>query len=719
MSFFNNEDGKSRFIKFIIYFVSIVILTLICSPKIYKSQQIIEGITAASDIVSPKNFEISDNLSLQKQQADIYKDMKVIYKMEDVAPIVDDTILIKLNVSDKIKDKFDFIKESNRLIRKIFDIGYKEIQFDEKEYKNGISVISKRNNVIHSIEKSGDSLKNYQNNIIIGEDGLSKFIKLNSNIDNNYAENLILVLTNFVRPNIVIDNVAMLDEYNKIIRSITPAKRKVLKGETLIKKGELITKDKVEILKNISTYKWNTDIYLVILLFFTFIVLFIFSNYYFHFFISNFKRNISNYTVFFILLIIPAFLLKIYLVLINSSLFADKLFTYIFLIPIESSAILSVMMLFNRTGIIVALLTAFISSLVYSVYSVNTLFSDSGYSFLLGFTIFFSSMTGVFFMSQAKRRTNLLKSGFFISVSNIVFLFITEKLYSHIFNTHLDISFVAYIIIFVKGLLLTPSFVTGFMPIFESLFNLTTDYRLMELADISHPLLKELATKAPGTYQHSLTLANLSESAAQAIGANPLLARVGAYYHDIGKMVKPNYFIENQNYMENPHNYIKPSLSNSVLKAHVKQGLELADKWKLPKSIKDMIQQHHGKSLMIYFYNSALKSGEPVSESDYRYPGPTPNFKESAILSMADTIEAMTRTLKNPTPARISDMVNNAIKKKINDGDLDNSELTLKEIKVISETFIKILTTMYHTRIEYPDEKEIKDNEELSKKKNE
>ncbi|HPG29148.1 MAG TPA: HDIG domain-containing protein [bacterium] len=411
-------------------------------------------------------------------------------------------------------------------------------------------------------------------------------------------------------------------------------------------------------------------------------------------------------------------MLKVYLALINSSLFADKLFTYIFLIPIESSAILSVMMLFNRTGIIVALLTAFISSIVFSVYSANTAFSDPGYSFLLGFTIFFSSMIGVFFISQTKRRTNLLKSGFFISVSNILFLFIADKLYSQIFNTRLNISYIAYIIIFVKGLLLTPSFVTGFMPIFESLFNLTTDFRLMELADISHPLLKELATKAPGTYQHSLTLANLAESAAQAIGANPLLARVGAYYHDIGKMVKPNYFIENQNYMENPHNYIKPSLSNSVLKAHVKQGLELADKWKLPKSIKDMIQQHHGKSLMIFFYNSALKSGEPVNESDYRYPGPTPNFKESAILSMADSIEAMTRTLKNPTPARISDMVNNAIKKKINDGDLDNSELTLKEIKIISETFIKILTTMYHTRIEYPDEKEIKNNEELSKKKN-
>jgi len=287
------------------------------------------------------------------------------------------------------------------------------------------------------------------------------------------------------------------------------------------------------------------------------------------------------------------------------------------------------------------------------------------------------------------------------------------------FNTHLDISFLAYLIIFIKGLLLTPTFVTGFMPFFESLFNLTTDYRLMELADISHPLLKELATKAPGTYQHSLTLANLSESAAQAIGANPLLARVGAYYHDIGKMLKPSYFIENQNYMENPHNHIKPSLSNSVLKAHVKQGLELADKWKLPKAIKDMIQQHHGKSLMIYFYNSALKSESSVNEQDYRYPGPTPKFKESAILSLADTIEAMTRTLKNPTPARISELVNNAIKKKIMDGELDDSELTLKEINIISESFVRILTTMYHTRIEYPDEKELKSNEESLKKKTE
>ena len=203
------------------------------------------------------------------------------------------------------------------------------------------------------------------------------------------------------------------------------------------------------------------------------------------------------------------------------------------------------------------------------------------------------------------------------------------------------------------------------------------------------------------------------------IGPVDLFARVGAYYHDIGKMLKPSYFIENQNYMENSHNHIKPSLSNSVLKAHVKQGLELADKWKLPKAIKDMIQQHHGKSLMIYFYNSALKSESSVNEQDYRYPGPTPKFKESAILSLADTIEAMTRTLKNPTPARISELVNNAIKKKIMDGELDDSELTLKEINLISESFVRILTTMYHTRIEYPDEKELKNNEETMKKKTE
>lgn len=230
-------------------------------------------------------------------------------------------------------------------------------------------------------------------------------------------------------------------------------------------------------------------------------------------------------------------------------------------------------------------------------------------------------------------------------------------------------------------------------------------------------MLKELALKAPGTYQHSLTLANLAESAAQAINANPLLARVGAYYHDIGKMFKPDYFVENQNYMENPHNNIKPSLSNSILKAHVKQGLELADKWKLPIPVKDMIQQHHGKSLMLYFYNAALKTGEPVEENSYRYGGPSPTFKESAILSMADTIEAMTRTLKNPTQKRISEMVNNAIKKKILDGDLDGSELTLKEVKTISEVFIRILTTMYHSRIEYPDAEEIKKNEEEQKRR--
>ncbi|HON57347.1 MAG TPA: HDIG domain-containing protein, partial [bacterium] len=439
-----------------------------------------------------------------------------------------------------------------------------------------------------------------------------------------------------VRPNITLDNEQIMKEYYNLI-NIVEKKRIIKKNEIIVKKGEEITPQIANIIEKLNTFELDANIHIILIIFFTFILIVLFINYYFHFFIKTFTTSIYNYIVLLILLIIPAFFLKIYLILINSSLFADRLFTYIFLVPIEASAILSVMLLFNRTGIIVSMLTSFIAALVFAVYSPLTKFNDAGYAFLLGFTVFFSSMTGVIFMSRAKRRTNLLKSGFFISLTNIVFLFIADKLYTELYKIDLEVEFLAYSIIFIKGLLITPTFVTGFMPFFESIFNLTTEYRLLELSDLSNPLLKDLATKAPGTYQHSLTVANLAESAAQAIGANPLIARVGAYYHDIGKMVKPNYFIENQSYMQNPHDNIKPSLSNSILKAHIKHGIELAEKWKLPKPIKDIIQQHHGKSLMIYFYNLALKSGEEVDEQDYRYMGPPPDFKESAIISIADS----------------------------------------------------------------------------------
>lgn len=245
-----------------------------------------------------------------------------------------------------------------------------------------------------------------------------------------------------------------------------------------------------------------------------------------------------------------------------------------------------------------------------------------------------------------------------------------------------------------------------FLPVLEYLFKLTTDIKLLELADLNHPLMKEMVTKATGTYHHSIIVGNLAEAAADVIGANSLLCRIGAYYHDIGKIEKGEYYAENKQDLEDMHKGLSPSMSSLVITNHVKDGVELAEKHKLGNAIKDIIQQHHGSSLVTYFYHQALekkRQGESVTEEAFRYDGPKPQTKESAIVMLADSVEAASRVLQNPTPQHLKELVQKIINNKFIDHQLDECNLTLKDINKIAESFVRILTGTYHSRIEYPD----------------
>jgi putative nucleotidyltransferase with HDIG domain len=246
--------------------------------------------------------------------------------------------------------------------------------------------------------------------------------------------------------------------------------------------------------------------------------------------------------------------------------------------------------------------------------------------------------------------------------------------------------------------------------VFERLFDITTDVTLLELSDLNHPLLKDLSVKAPGTFHHSIIVGNLAESAAIAIGANSLMARVGSYYHDIGKMEKPEYFVENQKDKNNKHESLAPNMSAIILSSHVKNGLELAERYKLPKLIRDFIPEHHGKNLMSYFYNKAKEDSDPkdINESDFRYPGPSPKSKETAIVMLADTVEAATRTLGNPSAGRLRKQVEELVEQRFLEGELDDSDLTMRDLKGIIEGFMSVLLGIFHQRIEYPKSEESK-----------
>lgn len=251
---------------------------------------------------------------------------------------------------------------------------------------------------------------------------------------------------------------------------------------------------------------------------------------------------------------------------------------------------------------------------------------------------------------------------------------------------------------------------TGLLPFVERLFDVQTDISLLELGDAAHPLLQELARRAPGTYNHSINVASLAEAAAEAIGANSLLVRVGAYFHDIGKVFKPGYFIENQGRDVNRHESLLPAMSTLVIIAHVKDGADLARQHRLPRPIVDFIEQHHGTTLVEYFYQQASRQSEgnpdreEVAESSYRYPGPKPQTREAAVMMVADAAESASRTLVDPTPARIESLVRDIAMKRLLDGQFDDCNLTLQELNRIEESLVKSLIAVYHARVKYPDQ---------------
>jgi hypothetical protein len=333
-------------------------------------------------------------------------------------------------------------------------------------------------------------------------------------------------------------------------------------------------------------------------------------------------------------------------------------------------------------------------------------------------------MTSVLLAYQVRKRLQLLQSGIYVGAATFALAIFLGRLdITSIFGPgaidHLQVigsgSATAFGTAILAALL-----ISGLLPLFEGTFQLTTDISWLELSDLNHKLLRQMQLEAPGTFHHSLVVAALSEAAAEKIGANAPMCRVGAYFHDVGKLKKPNYFIENQqDGAESPHASLTPTMSSMIIIAHVKDGVDLAVKHKLNPRIIDVIQEHHGDSLVIFFYRRAqeqkkaemekvdrrLENPEDlpmVEEKNFRYPGPRPSTRESGIICLADTIESASRSLKKPTPAKIRTLVDDLVRLKINDGQLDDCPLTLSELAIVKESFANTLRSMLHSRIDYP-----------------
>src|SRR5881398_2308474 len=333
-----------------------------------------------------------------------------------------------------------------------------------------------------------------------------------------------------------------------------------------------------------------------------------------------------------------------------------------------------------------------------------------------------SGFTAVYLTLQVRKRSRLIRAGFGVGIATWV-LSMTFGIIGPI--DFLSPNTIDWKMLGIQSALaigngiVTATVVGGVLPMFEHLFQVTTDISWLEASDLNHPLLRRMTIEAPGTYHHSLVVANLAEAAAESIGANATRCRVCSYFHDVGKLVKPEYFTENMSFERNPHDDLAPTMSALIIIAHVKEGVDLALKHKLNQRIIDIIQEHHGTSLVRYFYQRALQQHEDaraggkimklreddipdVKEESFRYGGPKPQTKGSAIVSLADTVESASRSLEKPTPQKIEALVNELLEERISDRQLDDCDLTLGELKVIADRFRFTLLSMLHSRIAYP-----------------
>ncbi len=498
-----------------------------------------------------------------------------------------------------------------------------------------------------------------------------------------------------LRPNLTFNKTETESRRREAGAAVTPVFFQVKKGEMIVREGERVNEEQIKKLRAMRDLGSDFSILRMALgLFLAILILIVVGHRYA-------LRNIRKYRpngrdLLFISLVFTGLFILIKLSIFVSTAL-ESAFPYIdstsyyYAFPFAVGAMLVRLVLNSE----VALVFAVLSSVLLGVLFGNSLVI-SGYALVSG-------IVGAHWVRHCKTRSTLYRAGLWVSLTSAG-LVIAMHFMAGRFP---DLALLHKVGFAVAGGLFCAIIVNGTIPLVETVFKYTTDIKLLELANMNAPVLRELMVQAPGTYHHSIIVGNLVEAAAEAINANPLLARVAAYYHDIGKIKKPLYFIENTGNAANKHDKLAPSMSALILMAHVKDGVEMARESKLGQPLVDIIRQHHGTSLIKFFFDKAKSKEDPgvqqVDERDYRYPGPRPQTREAALIMLADAVEAASRTLTEPTPARIQGMVQKIINNIFIDGQLDECELTLKDLHNIAKSFNRILAGIFHHRVDYPE----------------
>lgn len=508
-------------------------------------------------------------------------------------------------------------------------------------------------------------------------------LALETNFTKEYRLVLANILSNYVQPNMILDLEATEDRQEDALKQVEPVKRTVLKGENIIRKGDIVSQDDMRVLEALGLRKPGINYVNLLGVLLTLSVLVLLLGFYTKFYATQVWENINQLILVETLIILVVLLAKII------SIFQPAYMVY--LVPTAIISILITVLVDTRIALVITAFTSFLIALVF------------GSLYIAAAAAFVGGIVGIISVSDVSQRSDLIRAGF--NVSLVLVVFITGLTLMDFSNNWIEL--IWSIVMGVLNGIFVAILANGLLPYLESIFNLTSSVKLLELSNPSHPLLKRLLVEAPGTYHHSIIVGNLAENAADKIGADSLLTRVGAYFHDIGKLKRPYFFSDNQFGGDNPHDKISPNLSSLIIKSHVKDGLEMAEKHNLPKAVKDIIEQHQGTGLISFFYGEALKESkhDNINENDFRYDGPKPQSKEAALIMLADTVEAAVRSknFSKNNHNRIEIFVKELIKEKLNDGQLEESSLTLKELDLIADSFVQILTGIYHQRVEYPD----------------
>ncbi len=510
----------------------------------------------------------------------------------------------------------------------------------------------------------------------------------------SYMQNDIYGLAyRIIKPDIIYSKYLTLKKIEDIKKENVPIYIHINKGMLLANTGELITKSKaLELNTYDAKFKLKNNIPPLIGLFFVITMLLSLSYVFPYTYIKKFRNSVDFKNIVFII----AILLSSILVIKAGIIFSNALSLYFpfinrndiyYLIPFAFGPMLIRIMLNSEVSIVYIALFSILTSIVFKNSIFFMIYAFAG-SFIASYEVFdFSSWSRVV---RAGVITGFLNSFMVLTFALIGLNLINiQNIYSVVFA-------------FLSGVI-SSIMVIGLIPLFEKAFDFTTDFKLLELSSSNNPLLRQFSIVAPGTYQHSIMAATLAESAASSVGANPLLARVASLYHDIGKITKPNYFIENISNAENPHDKLAPTMSSLIISSHVKDGQELAKKYKLGDKIENIIVEHHGTSMIGSFYEKAFNEhkGEHLSKDTFRYSGKKPQTKEAGIIMLADSVEAISRTMTNISPSRVELMVRKTINRIYNDGQLDECELTLKDLHSIGDAFVKVLNSVFHQRIPY------------------